>query len=260
MTTARVSLGHFLQTRRAAIDPRSVGLPVNPRRRSPGLLREEVALLANVSEAWYGRLEQDSKVRPSFEVLESVAAALLLSAVERRYLHSLVLDFPVPEHSTATVLRLVRDVVTGHSNADLPVYALDGGGELLAWNPSTVEWYADFGGARDGLDRNLLWWTFTAPEARERIVDWSDHAREMVAGIRFSIGTGRADAAAELVVARLCVRSTEFAHWWDTHDVAEHEVQNREMRHPRAGLCRMQLLTVRPPVTTSVSVIYHVFR
>ncbi|HNH38727.1 MAG TPA: hypothetical protein PK912_09805, partial [Microthrixaceae bacterium] len=39
-------LGDFLRSRRAAIDPADVGLPSGPRRRAPGLRREEVALLA----------------------------------------------------------------------------------------------------------------------------------------------------------------------------------------------------------------------
>ncbi|MFC4375135.1 hypothetical protein ACFO5K_13625 [Nocardia halotolerans] len=42
-------LGLFLRTRREAISPAAVGLPAGPRRRTPGLRRAEVAMLAGVS-------------------------------------------------------------------------------------------------------------------------------------------------------------------------------------------------------------------
>jgi hypothetical protein len=44
----RAELGDFLKARRAGLQPEDVGLPPGPRRRTPGLRREEVALLAGV--------------------------------------------------------------------------------------------------------------------------------------------------------------------------------------------------------------------
>ena len=54
----RQALGDFLRTRRARLSPRDVGLPGGARRRTPGLRREEVSLLANVGISWYTALEQ----------------------------------------------------------------------------------------------------------------------------------------------------------------------------------------------------------
>ena len=51
-------LGDFLRSRRQKLTPKSVGLPVGPRRRTPGLRREEVAGLAEIGVDWYIRLEQ----------------------------------------------------------------------------------------------------------------------------------------------------------------------------------------------------------
>ncbi|MEV4087837.1 transcriptional regulator, partial [Nonomuraea fuscirosea] len=42
-------LAAFLKTRRARVRPSDVGLPIGPRRRVPGLRREEVAQLASLS-------------------------------------------------------------------------------------------------------------------------------------------------------------------------------------------------------------------
>jgi Helix-turn-helix domain len=51
-------LGSFLRARRAALDPRRAGLSDNGRqRRVPGLRREELSQLANVSIDYVVRLE-----------------------------------------------------------------------------------------------------------------------------------------------------------------------------------------------------------
>ena len=65
------------------------GRSAGRRRRAAGLRREEVALLANVSVTYYTYLEQGRPVRPSAQVLDALAAALRMSAAERRYLYVL---------------------------------------------------------------------------------------------------------------------------------------------------------------------------
>src|SRR5215217_3824682 len=58
-------LGDFLRSRRQKLMPKTVGLPVGRRRRTPGLRREEVAELAGIGVDWYIRLEQGRSVSPS---------------------------------------------------------------------------------------------------------------------------------------------------------------------------------------------------
>jgi hypothetical protein len=50
-------LAEFLRHRRARLTPEQVGLLRGMRRRTPGLRREEVAILASVSPEWYTWLE-----------------------------------------------------------------------------------------------------------------------------------------------------------------------------------------------------------
>ena len=69
------SLGSFLRDRRSRLQP---GADAQGRRRTPGLRREEVAMRANVSVAWYTWLEQGRGGPPSDEVLERLARALEL--------------------------------------------------------------------------------------------------------------------------------------------------------------------------------------
>ena len=83
------ALGQLLRSRRERLAPADVGLPAGSRRRTAGLRREEVASLANVSTTYYTFLEQGRQVRPSAQVLDALAAALQMSAAERRYLQVL---------------------------------------------------------------------------------------------------------------------------------------------------------------------------
>ena len=87
----RKALADFLRSRRARLSPADVGLPPGARRRTPGLRREEVAQLANIGVSWYTALEQGRDVRPSEQVLNSLAETLRLSPAERRHLFLLAL-------------------------------------------------------------------------------------------------------------------------------------------------------------------------
>jgi transcriptional regulator with XRE-family HTH domain len=83
-------LGSFLRARRAALDPRRAGLSDNGRpRRVPGLRREELSQLANVSIDYVVRLEQGRTRRVSRPVLDALADALQLTPDERAYLATL---------------------------------------------------------------------------------------------------------------------------------------------------------------------------
>src|SRR5690349_8821773 len=86
---ARTSLGRFLRRHREDLTPAEAGLSAQGRRRTPGLRREEVAALANVSTTYYERLEQARGPRPSAPVLAALAAALKLSADETAHLYRL---------------------------------------------------------------------------------------------------------------------------------------------------------------------------
>jgi transcriptional regulator with XRE-family HTH domain len=85
----RAELAAFLRTRRERLGPGDVGLPATPRRRTPGLRREEVALLAGVSVDYCTRLEQARGPSPSRQVLAALARALRLTDDERDHLFRL---------------------------------------------------------------------------------------------------------------------------------------------------------------------------
>ena len=97
----RKEIGDFLRKKRKQIQPTDVGLRPGSRRRTPGLRREEVALLAGISVTWYTWLEQGRDIRVSEPVLESIARVLQLDQTERAYFFSLATAWPAhdpPSH------------------------------------------------------------------------------------------------------------------------------------------------------------------
>jgi len=88
----RSALRSFLTECRARLRPEDVGLTPVGRRRVPGLRREEVAELAEISPAWYTLLETARDIRVSPRMLDRLATALRLSDDEKMYLFSLAID------------------------------------------------------------------------------------------------------------------------------------------------------------------------
>jgi transcriptional regulator with XRE-family HTH domain len=91
----QAELGEFLKARRAQLSPGDFGLPRGSRRRTPGLRREEVALLAGVGVTWYTWLEQGRQINASTQVLDPVARTLRLDRVEREHLYRLAEATPL---------------------------------------------------------------------------------------------------------------------------------------------------------------------
>ena len=101
----RKQLGAFLRARRESLDPQRLGLPRSGRRRTPGLRREEVAMLADVGVTWYTWLEQGRDVNPSSAVMAAVAKALQCTPTEARHLFVLA-GLPPGEAPQAAVQTL----------------------------------------------------------------------------------------------------------------------------------------------------------
>ena len=126
-------LGVFLKNRRGRLDPAALGFG-SARRRTPGLRREEVARLADVSATWYTWLEQGRGGPPSADVLERLAAALLLTPPEREHLFLLAQHRPPAprcqvSQSVTPQLQRVLD-----SMEFSPAFVKTSAWDVVAWN------------------------------------------------------------------------------------------------------------------------------
>ncbi|MGX4653746.1 helix-turn-helix transcriptional regulator [Micromonospora sp. SCSIO 07396] len=243
----RSDLAMFLRSRRERIMPAHVGLPVGPRRRTPGLRREEIAMLAGLSPTWYTYLEQGRDIRPSPEVLDSLARVLQLSEDERRYLHLLAVGEQV--QSTPTQPRdldkeMMRQAVALIGQVDLPVYAADVYGDMVAWNAATTRWYTDFETLPPGR-RNMLWWLLTAPEARSRLVKWEEDTRDVVGRFRAASATRPWDQRFRELITAMQAVSPEFCTWWPEHDVRGQQIRPRHLRLPTGESLTTELVVLR---------------
>lgn len=111
----RRRLGAFLRAKRATIAPERFALPVFRRRRVAGLRREEVALLAGISVAWYTQIESGAPITVSPALVRRIADILELSALERAYMFTLAfeelgaVENVLPELELLSGARIVAD-------------------------------------------------------------------------------------------------------------------------------------------------------
>jgi hypothetical protein len=232
--TRRRELADFLRTRRAALRPEDVGLPDGGRRRTPGLRREEVALLAGVGTTWYTWLEQAREVRASVDVLEAVGDALRMTEAERRHLIRLgrgeereISGATSPEADEA--LRRLVD----HLGAN-PAYLLGRRWDFLAWNDAMAAVFGD-PGELPVEDRNHVWLFFTDALRRSLVTDWEATARIICARFRADAARLVGDPQLEALVERLREASPEFRRLWRRHEVAGDIGGRKELVHPSVG-------------------------
>ncbi|QZQ56727.1 helix-turn-helix transcriptional regulator [Curtobacterium sp. TC1] len=237
-------LGRFLAAKRARIRPGDVGLPGGGRRRVPGLRREEVAMLAGVSPAYYTRLEQGDVGRVSDEGVGALAQALHLSHAETD--HFFRLANPRGEARREACSRTaVRPALQGLLDVlvDVPALVIGRRSDILAWNGlgSIV-----FGGLHDlREERNLARLVFLDPAYRDLFVDWDQKAADVVGQLRVDAGFHPSDPHLSALVGELAVRSDPFARLWARHEIRErcHGVQ--QLRHPEVGLLDLHVETFR---------------
>ncbi len=229
----RDELAAFLRARRESLRPHDVGLPPGRGRRTPGLRREEIALLAGVSLTWYTWLEQGRPINASPDVLSALARALRLDEAGRAHLMNLATrgpDGPVPDIEDApdALVRLIT------SMEPAPAYVLGPRWEFLAWNQAQARLYPMIE-KLEGDERNLLWVVFAEPTARALVADWPAQARRIMAEFRAGTASLRNDIKVTALVERLRAVSAEFAEWWAQQDVAGFQTRVRHYHHERAG-------------------------
>ncbi|MGB3437612.1 MAG: helix-turn-helix transcriptional regulator [Actinophytocola sp.] len=257
---SRQELATFLRSRRERITPAEVGLPAGPRRRTQGLRREEVAVLAGVSPTWYTYLEQGRGIQPSQEVLDSLARVLRLSEDERRYVHSLAHGVAIqtsPLDADVPAADLIKQVVELFDESPYPVYAANHYCDLLAWNRAALEWYDDWGALRPE-DRNIVRWMLLSPVARVRLADWEEDTRDAVARWRSESARHSADPVLRARIKEFTRLSPEFRTWWGQHQVVEHRSKVRRFRHDRLGVRNLKIVPMISPETVPAGVVLHV--
>ena len=238
-TTSR--LGAFLKDRRTRLDPAAFGFPKG-RRRTPGLRREEVAQRANISPTWYTWLEQGRGGAPSPDVLDRIAAGLMLTEPEREHLFLLGLGRP-PEVRYKAVngvtprLQRVLDALEVS-----PAIIKNATWDVIAWNRAAAALLMDYA-KLPPKDRNILRLMFADARVQAAQDDWRSVARYVVGAFRAdAVRAGASEEIARLV-EELCQLSTEFEAMWRDNNVSTHTDGVKRIHHPELGVRELEFST-----------------
>ncbi|GHF35003.1 transcriptional regulator [Streptomyces mashuensis] len=251
----RQELREFLMSRRARVSPAEAGLPDGgPRRRTPGLRREEVAVLAGVGASWYQWLEQGRDITVSPQVLDAVARVLRLSGEERRHLYVLAgLNPPLPRPvdepgELSDGLHRLIDAWMPH-----PAHIMDAYWNNIAYNDAARLVLA----FRPSLRQNCLIDFFTDPVYRARAGNWEANARRVVAQYRAACTDHCEDEGFQQIVGELSEKSPEFAEMWARGDVQAGGQLVKEIDHPVAGRLYLESTPLRVPSRPDLTIVLH---
>ena len=222
-------LGEFLILRRSRLQPADVGLTGNGRRRVPGLRREEVAQLADVSVDYYMRLEQGRETSPSPQVAAAIGTALQLDEHALAHLYRLAGLTPPRTIPTAAAvdpqLAAFLDEWPEH-----PAMVLGQAFDVLAANPLAEALFLGF-----GPTRNLLESVFLDPAAAVLYRDWDTVAASMVASFRLLDAAQPRESRIAKVRGNLLAADPRFAALWTGAEVRGSRLTSKRFRHPLAG-------------------------
>ncbi|MET9815426.1 MULTISPECIES: helix-turn-helix transcriptional regulator [unclassified Streptomyces] len=242
-------------SRRARVSPAEVGLPDGgARRRTPGLRREEVAVLAGVGASWYQWLEQGRDISVSPQVLDSVARVLRLRDAERRHLYLLAgLNPPVPavepeRRDMCDGLRRLIDTWMPY-----PAHIMDAYYNCVLYNDAA----AIVLGMRPDYTQNCLVDFFTDPLYRSRSRSWERNARAVVAQFRAACSAHPDDEGYREVLARARAASPEFVRLWEERDIEDAGQIRKELDHPLVGLLCVEATALKVPVRPDLTIVLH---
>ncbi|WP_175439049.1 helix-turn-helix transcriptional regulator [Streptomyces vilmorinianum] len=248
-------LREFLMSRRARVTPAEAGLPDGgARRRTPGLRREEVAVLAGVGVSWYQWLEQGRDITVSPQVLDAVARVLRLSPAERRHLYVLAgLNPPAPEVAPED-----RDMCEGlrrliEAWMPFPAHIMDAYWNVVQYNESA----SIVLGMRPEISQNCLIAFFTDPLYRSRAADWAELAPKVVAQFRAACSECPDDDGFRAVVEEAKEVSAEFTELWERRDIMPGGQNRKILEHPLVGPLYLEATQLRVPARPDLAIVMH---
>jgi transcriptional regulator with XRE-family HTH domain len=248
----------FLASRRGKITPARAGLTLYGRkRRVPGLRREEVALLADISVEYYTRLERGNARGVSDEVLDAVSRALQLDEAERAHLLDLVRIANLGNTTRRTsapqsVRPAIQRIVDAMSR--IPAMVHNGRLDILYTNALGAALYSEHLGdpVRPANSARFL---FLDPRGRTFYIDWETVAHDVVAALHGEAGRNPYDRALSELVGLLSTRSEPFRVLWASHDVRFHRSGTKRFHHPLVGDLTLAYETLPLPADPGLTLV-----
>ncbi|MGC5772622.1 helix-turn-helix transcriptional regulator [Paenibacillus pabuli] len=251
-------LSRFLRSRRERMTPKQAGLPESGRRRTPGLRRSEVALLADVGLDWYTYLEQGRHINVSAEVLDRIGEVLQLDESERRHLYYLArkqIPLVVAKQPSKVTTELQRFLDSQNLS---PSNVMDAHMNIIAWNEAYCALNGDLAAMSD-VERNFIWMTFTSPRFRYvKGEQWEQHARRIVANFHAAYGRHSEDPWWSEQFDALSQVSREFREFWDAHEVLDAIDAPKTLHCPNLGKLNFDLVSFQYLNDSNLTISIHV--
>lgn len=246
-------LADFLRRRREDLRPENVPTgasrpPGQRARRTPGLRREEVADLAQVSVSYYERLEQARAPRPSPQVLSALATALQLTRAERDHLARLAGQV-LPSENDRAPEHVPEDAQQLLGRLDgIPAYILNDRQDIVAWNAAAAALITDFSRLTPA-ERNLTRISSRfggtlctgAPGAE------TDFSQQAAAQLRAASIRYPADSMLAELINEFAIHDPDFASSWRNHAVHPMPSVRKSLHHPRLGELKIDRHTLTLP-------------
>ena len=239
-----VEFGSFLRSRRDRIRPADVGLPTGPRRRVPGLRRDEVAQLAGASVEYYIELERGAGSQPSEPMVAALARSLRLTLDERNHLYHLAgRPVPRPGGPASHVHPGMSDLL---DRLTAPAQIITDLHATLAQNRLARALVGDES-VHTGPAASYVHRWFLDPRGRDAYPeeDHPEQSRAFVADLRAALARRDArDTEASTLLAALLAASSEFVVLWEEHDVAFRRDDRKRIIHPTLGVLEVNCLNL----------------
>ncbi|MEU9220979.1 helix-turn-helix transcriptional regulator [Streptomyces sp. NPDC048376] len=255
-------LAAFLRRRREDLRPEDVPaeatLPPGRRaRRTPGLRREEVAALAQVSVSYYERLERARAPRPSPQVLVALATALQLTEAERDHMARLAGQV-LPAGNDAAPEHVPQDARQLLLRLDgIPAYIVNDRQDIVAWNAAAAALITDFSRLTPE-ERNT---TRMSTRFRDTLCTGapgseSAFSQQAAAQLRAASARRPADATLAELINEFATHDPDFASSWRNHAVRPMANVRKNMHHPTLGELEIDRHTLSLPGSSFFLVMY----
>jgi transcriptional regulator with XRE-family HTH domain len=253
----QAELGAFIRARRDRIRPADVGLSDgDTQRRVPGLRREEVAAMADMSPDYLRRVEQ-GRVLPSHAVLARLADVLRFGPSQRTHVQTLTdrARGSLPADSAGAEVRpTVRRLLD--LLAPTPAVVLGRCCEVLAWNPTGAALDESVARLRPE-DRNVARRIILDPTARELYPEWEALAQEVADVLRLNTARFSDDSVLSGLIDELLRGSADFRRCWERQEVFEKSLGRKVLEHPRVGRLELDYESFEvAPLSGQVLIVY----
>ena len=252
----RKALGAFLSSRRGRLQPADLGIAIG-QRRTPGLRREEVALLAGISVSWYAWLEQGRDISVSAATLGRLARVLRLDPAEAEHLLALSSRQPEIVGTGDDPSDVLLDLIQAIN--PVPAYVRSDRLDILAWNPAVAELFVDYG-ALEPRARNTLYLMFLHPPYRELICEWERVARGTIGMFRAARAKTSDKAPFDKLAEEISAGSEEFRRWWQDLDVQAFGEGLKRLNHPKRGRVDLSYVALIPEGRPDLSFVSYLTR